>query len=232
MKESKKFLDSKGSKKNQIFKNYSIIFWIFIIGSLLGFVHENLLTILKGHYVLRQGLIYEPLIPIYGIGLLVFYLVYYKLEFKKSSKTLQVLIVFMVGFLAGGITEYICSFVQEYFFGTISWDYSKLKYNFNGRTSIFHSFCWGIIGVLVFELLLPKIKKSQNHIMDRQVKIFTIILSVLLLFDCTISILACNRQTERRNNLKPNSALKVFLDKHYPDEYLNRIYNNAKTVKK
>ena len=68
--------------------------------------------------------------------------------------------------------------------------------------------------------------------MDKQVKVFTIILSVLLLFDCTISILACNRQTERRNNLKPNSTLKAFLDKHYPDEYLNKIYNNAKSVKR
>ena len=49
-------------------KKFSFIFLVFIIGSFIGFVWENVFTIIKGAYHLRQGLLYEPLIPIYGIG--------------------------------------------------------------------------------------------------------------------------------------------------------------------
>ena len=45
--------------KNKIFEKYSIIFWVFIVGSFAGFIHENLLTFLKGEFVLRRGLIYH-----------------------------------------------------------------------------------------------------------------------------------------------------------------------------
>ena len=43
--------------------------------------------------------------------------------------------------------------------------------------------------------------------------------------------MACLRQTERLLGFQASNEFEVFLDKHYPDEYLNRIYNNAKVVK-
>ena len=58
--------------KKQAITNLTMILWIFLIGSFFGFIYENLLMIIKGHPALRQGLIYEPLIPIYGIGSIVF----------------------------------------------------------------------------------------------------------------------------------------------------------------
>lgn len=213
--------------KKKIFEEYIFVFELFIVGSLIGFIYENLLTLFRGHYALRQGLIYEPLIPIYGIGVLVFYFAYHLVDLKKRGRVVELLIVFGIGFLLGGVTEYIASLIQEKVFGTISWDYSYLKLNLRGRTSVFHSAIWGLMGIFFYEVLLPVLNRQRAHLKKRWMRRMISGLSVLVLFDCTISWLACYRQAERRNNPEAGNAIENFLDKHYPDEYLDIIFNNA-----
>ena len=46
------------------------------------------------------------------------------------------------------------SYFQELLFGTISWDYSNLWFNINGRTSLLHCTYWGIGGVLFMKYVM------------------------------------------------------------------------------
>ena len=208
----------------KLIKKISLYLSLFILGSWIGFVHENILNIIKGQPELRQGLIYEPLIPIYGIGLLLFYIVFEKIGFSISKVR-----VFFVSFIIGGLFEYGCSFVQEKLFGTISWDYSYLLLNFNGRTSVFHACCWGIAGVLFYNML-PKLQ-IKNHLFNHPaLRRVVFCMSFLVFCDCFISTLACYRQEARRMNQAPSNGIEVFLDEHFPDERLNMIFNNAKRV--
>ena len=62
----------------------------------------------------------------------------------------------------GGIVEYLFSFFQEKFFGTVSWDYSNLWFNINGRTSLLHCLYWGTGGVLFVKYIYPFIEKLIN----------------------------------------------------------------------
>ncbi len=195
---------------SKLFKKYAFVFLLFIIGSFIGFAHENLLTLIKGHYHLRQGLLYAPLIPIYGLGLLVFYAIYSNLNINSKNKFLEIIYIFLIGLFVGGITEYLCSFFQEKIFGTISWDYSYLKFNLNGRTSLFHASFWGLSGVLFYEFVLPVLKKLKKLLDSNWLKIVTIILSICLLFDCSISTIACLRQTQRRNGIMLRIKSKNF----------------------
>lgn len=56
-------------EKKKILKEIIIIFWIFIIGSILGYIYEMILVFFqKGYFESRQGLIYGPFTPVYGIG--------------------------------------------------------------------------------------------------------------------------------------------------------------------
>lgn len=214
--------------KKTKFEKYCLLFTIFIFGSFIGFILENLYTIvIKGNYALRQGLIYEPLIPIYGLGALT---MYFLLKDKQKTDKFLILKIFIIGFLAGSLIEYICSYMQQNIFGTISWDYSKKMFNINGRINLFHSILWGLLGILFYYLILPIIE--QIKIKDKKVKVLIIIISCIFLVDCTISGLACYRQKERRENLVPSNKIEILLDKHYPDEYLDKIYNNAKVVNK
>lgn len=49
---------------------------------------------------------------------------------------------------------------------------------------------------------------------------------LFMTFDITISCMAGARQEERRRQIEPKNNIDVFLDRVYPDEFLNKVYNN------
>lgn len=218
--------------KKEVLNKIIFVFLVFIMGSFIGFVHENIWIFLKGKYALRQGLVYLPLIPIYGFGALVFYFTYKSLNLKNKKLFKRIILVFLIGFVMGGFTEYMCSYLQEKIFGTISWDYRYLKYNLNGRTSLYHAFWWGVAGILYYELLRPFLELLRKWLDKKWFKRIVVVLIVILLADALISTLACTRQMKRRNNMEPSNKIEEILDKYYPDERLNRIYNNARVPRK
>ena len=126
--------------------------------------------------------------------------------------------------------EYLCSFFQEILFGTVSWDYSDLFMNINGRTCLLYCFYWGIIAVVFLKLVYPWIEKIEPMIYKKWVRILTVFLMLFMAFDITISCMAANRQDERHNHIPAKNRIDVFLDQNYPDEYLDRIYNNKKEM--
>ena len=211
---------------------FILVFSLFIVGSLLGFLHENIFAMLKGQEGIRQGLIYGPFIPVYGVGLLLFYLIYSHVEVDKKSKAVELLIIFVIGFIMGGFTEYLCSYLQETIMGTKSWDYSNVMFNLNGRTSLFHATSWGVMSLLFYELVLPVLKKTKKLFDNSKFRKIIVFISIFVIIDCAISILACLRQTDRRKSIVPRNKIEELLDKYYPDEFLNKIYNNSVVVDK
>lgn len=211
--------------KDKIREELTILFWIFIIGSIAGFIFEiTVVFFQKGYFELRQGLIYGPFIPVYGIGAMLYYVVLNKIKLKNKLQ------IFLITMLLGGLTEYLCSFTQEKLFGTISWDYSYLPFNINGRTSLLHCIYWGIGGILYVTYIEPIIEKMREKINKNCIRIITIILALFMIFDITISWMAAERQIERKSNVEPENKMDVFFDEYYPDEYLDKIFNNKKYV--
>ncbi len=213
-------------EENKIAKiiNFIIkIFWIFIIGSVFGFVAEMLYaTVYTRTLVIRQGLIYGPFVQVYGMGAVAYYFLIRKFKEPKDA--------FFAGSIMGGILEYLCSFFQEILFGTISWDYSKFFFNLNGRICLLYCIYWGIIAVAFLKIVYPWLEKIELLIYKKSIRILTVFLMIFMIFDITISALAANRQQERRKNIEPKNELDVFLDKNYPDELLDRIYNNKRNI--
>ncbi len=204
-------------------KFIAIIFWIFIIGSVFGFIAEMLYsTIFTRTLVIRQGLIYGPFVQVYGMGAVAYYLLIRKVKEPKDA--------FLAGMIMGGILEYLCSFFQEILFGTISWDYSNMFFNLNGRTCLLYCFYWGIIAVAFLKVVYPGLQKLGPLLHRKSIKILTVFLIVFMIFDISISSMAAARQTDRRKGIEPRNNVEVFLDKTYPDEYLDRIYNNKKNI--
>ena len=212
-------------EKKNLIKELIIVFWLFIIGSILGYIFEMIVVLFqKGYFESRQGLIYGPFTPVYGIGAIIYYLILNNINKESKIK------IFFITAILGGVTEYICSLVQEKVFGTISWDYSYLTFNINGRTSLLHCSYWGIAGILYVIYIDPFLEKLKCKIDKKILKIVSIIFAVFMLFDISISCIAANRQTERRNNISPESKLDLFLDKYYPDEYMDKIFANKREV--
>lgn len=212
-------------KKREIVVELKTILWLFILGSILGYIFEMIVALVqKGYFESRQGLIYGPFTPVYGIGIIIYYLILDKINTKQKTK------IFFITMILGGVTEYICSYVQEKVFGTISWDYSNLMLNVNGRTSLLHCTYWGIAGILYYTNIKPMTEKLKQKIYENNIKVITIIVSIFMFFDIGITCIAANRQTERRNNILPENRIDIFLDKYYPDEYMDKVFANKKEI--
>lgn len=200
------------------------VFWVFLVGSIFGVIMETIVSYFQfGSFESRKGLIYGPLNPVYGFGAIIFML--FLIKYKNPLK------VFFGGMLLGGGFEYLCSLIQEKIFGTISWNYSSHAFNIGGRTSLFIMMCWGLLAILFVFVIYPYLSKQIEKIPINIGKYLTIILILFLIFDCTISTIACLRQKERANGIKAGNRLEIFLDKKYPDQKLNAIFENAKRRK-
>lgn len=200
------------------------IFWLFMIGCVFGCVFEMVNHFIHyGDWVSRRGLIYGPLNPVYGLGL-VFFVIF-------LSKIKNPALIFLGGMLLGGGCEYLCSLVQEKVFGTLSWDYSHQLFNIGGRTSLKYMLIWGVLALVVMKIVYPFLSNLIEKMPVKTGNILTIILIVFMVANIIISVTACLRQSERAKGMEPSNKVEVFLDKHYPDKRLNTIFQNAKRQK-
>lgn len=208
-------------KKDKAIDKIIKIFWVFLIGSMIGYLVENIVGFVQnGHFVSRQGLLFGPFIQVYGIGLIIYYLI-----IPHAKTNMQ---IFVGSMILGGVTEYLFSYFQERFFGTVSWDYSNLLFNINGRTSLLHCIYWGIGGILFMKLIYPNIEKIGRQSNKVYFKVATFILVVFMVFNISASSLAAQRSLERRQNIAPKGGLGYFFDTYYPDEKMNKIYSNSR----
>ena len=211
--------------KESIIQKLTKIFWIFLIGSIIGYGLEMIVGLVQnGHFVSRQGLLFGPFIQVYGVGLVAYYLVISNIKKKSYIK------IFFITMLLGGIVEYLFSYLQETWFGTISWDYSNLLFNIHGRTSLLHCLYWGIGGVLFVRFILPLIRNLNGWCKNTNFRFVTAFLVLFITFDIVMSGMAGSRQLERKNNIAANGYIDNFFDEYYPDTKLEQIYSNAKTV--
>lgn len=200
-----------------------IIFWVFLIGSVFGFFAEMIYgTVYSRTLIIRRGLIYGPFVQVYGMGAVAYYLLITKIKEPKEA--------FFTGMIMGGILEYLCSFFQEILFGTISWDYSWSFFNFNGRTCLLYCVYWGIIAVVFLKVIYPIFKVIEPYIYKKSIRILTVFLMLFMTFDITISCMAADRQNKRHQSIPAQNDIDVFLDETYPDERMDKIFNNKKEV--
>lgn len=215
-------------------KDYIIkLFWVFIIASIIGCVVETVVCIVqKGHFEIRQGVIYGPFIPVYGAGAVLFYIIVPIITGATANNTKEIsnIKIFIYTMILGGVTEYLFSYGQECLFGTISWDYSSIPFNINGRTSLLHCIYWGIGGILFIKLLYPYIENLTNKINMKRLTLATTCLAIFMIYNISISMLAGQRQMERVQNISAKSRLDFYLDEKYPDKVMDAIFSNKKNV--
>ena len=219
-------------KKNDEIKRFAQgmcfykIFWIFLFGCIFGAYYEEILNLVV-HYnyhhefvwQLRRGVIYGPISPIYGGGAVLMI----ALLGRKERPDWQ---TFLYGALIGGGFEYLVSFLQETFLGTVSWDYTNEIFNLNGRTTIPFAFVWGALALVLVKIFYPSISAVIEALPKKFGRILTNILIVLVLLDFGISWGALFRQIFRHNGVPAYTVVGKFFDKYYDDEKLKESYTN------
>ncbi|MDR2932644.1 MAG: putative ABC transporter permease [Oscillospiraceae bacterium] len=196
--------------------------WIFTIASVLGYLIETVWCLItNGVIESRQGMIYGPFNQVYGFGAVLMALLLRPFA-KKNDRWL-----FFGGALVGGAFEWVCSWLQEKAFGTVSWEYSGHALSVGGgRTSLLYMFFWGILGVFFMKSIYPRISRSIERIPKRSGIVFSWILVVGLTANMLISAAAVYRWSNRVQGAPAQSTVEVFLDDFYPDEKMKDIYPN------
>lgn len=198
------------------------LFCVFFIGCFAGVVLETIYCLIqRGHYESRVGLIYGPFNLVYGIGALCLSGALY--QFRNRGRVFS----FVGGFVVGSVVEYACSWFQEVCFGSTSWDYSNMPYNLNGRICLLYSIFWGILGIFWIKDIYPRMAKWILKIPNKVGKPLTWVLLVFMVFNSVMTLFTSLRWTARREGVEPRNAFEAYLDEHYPDERMQKIFANA-----
>lgn len=212
--------------KKQNFSFFQYV-WIFIAGCYGGFLVETVWCLVKNGYIeSRKSLVLGHLSIAYGMGAVLLTLLLVHFQHAKMWK------IFLVAFVSGTVTEYICSLGQEICFGSVAWDYSNLPLNINGRVCLLYSLFWGVLGVVWVKAVIPLLKKIFSSVKLPFEKVIVSVFILFFVFDCVLSVSAAARMNERAQGVPASNKIEQFLDTHYPDDKMNKIYANSKPVDK
>lgn len=154
----------------------NIVFYVllFFIYGFIGWCLEVVCKIVELKRFVNRGFLLGPICPIYGWGVL-------GILFINRGIGNDVLGCFLKSMLVCSILEYLTSWFMEVFFHARWWDYSRRKFNINGRICLDTMIPFGLLGVAVIYLINPFIStivKSLPYI----VRIIICIIFVIIYF--------------------------------------------------
>lgn len=195
---------------------FAKIFIFFLIGCVIGTYYEELINFIKyGSYSSRQGLIYGPFSPIYGVGVAIFVICLGRNNEQRSLwKTL------LYASLIGGFTEYMTSWIADVFFNLEFWNYTGYFLNIAGRTTIPFMIGWGIGGTILMKVIYPFVSKWIEKIPYRIAHPIYIAVLIFIIIDVLLTYTALGRMALRDQKVKPYTFIGEWFDNVYNDEYL------------
>ena len=202
--------------------SFPTLLWLFIAGSLLGFVMEGVWHFLHtGEWGFRVATLWGPFCIIYGAGTVVMYLISLRVEGKRLP------LQFLAFALAGSAVEYLSSLFQEAAFGTVSWDYSHHALNLGGRISLKMTLIWGILGMALMYLLLPLLLKFFNllHLGQRATlcRAAALFMCVNLLWTGAVLL---RWQARTLRGTPAGNTVEAYMDRVWPDERMQERFPN------
>ncbi|MBP3597510.1 MAG: putative ABC transporter permease [Clostridia bacterium] len=200
-------------------------FVLFLIYSFAGWFLESVGGIINVKKFVNRGFLIGPYCPIYGVGVICFTLL-------LSQYKNDLVLLFFLSMLIAGVLEYLTSYLMEKIFNARWWDYSKNRFNINGRICLETMIFFGICGCLFLKILNPFFEKWINMIPDLILTIITSIIGIIMFIDFIIStIIILTFKRDFKMN-KDNTDEIVGIVKKTTDELSERIQNQtAKLVR-
>lgn len=191
-------------------------FVLFLIYSFAGWFLESVGGIINVKKFVNRGFLIGPYCPIYGVGVICFTLL-------LSNYKNDLVLLFFLSMLVAGILEYITSYLMEKIFNARWWDYSKNRFNINGRICLETMIFFGICGCLFLTILNPFFEKYINMIPDILLTIITSIIGIIMFIDFLVSTTIILNFKKESKLIKDNTDEIVSKVKKTTDEFTARI---------
>lgn len=200
---------------------YSIML-LFLVGGVCGDLAEMIFCRLRmGWWMSRSSVVWGPFSIVWGLALAAATLLFYRYRDRSAS------FFFVAGTLLGGLYEYLCSVFTQLVFGTVFWDYSAIPFNLGGRINLLYCFFWGFAAVAWFKGLYPVLSRWMAKIPQRVGKLAVWALLLFMAVNIGVSSLALARYSARAAGQPAVQSWQVYMDEHYGDEVMQRIYPYA-----
>lgn len=198
---------------------YQKIFWLFIIGSILGVPLEGVWCLLKyGHWETHVVTIWGPFCIIYGLGAVGCYVGSVLLKGKNIA------LRFLTFALIGDAVEIICGAVLEYGLNMYAWDYSTYFMNFKGYVCLFMTVIWGVLGI-AFGCAVPFVDGMLEKMSGKIWNIACICLSAFMVVNFLVTAACFVRWKHRHEGDAPqDNRFQVWMDENYDDERMATRY--------
>lgn len=209
--------------------SFSFYFILFIMYSSIGWCLEVTCKLLEKHRFINRGFLIGPYCPIYGWGCL-------GITIFLSKFSHNPILLFIMTIIYCSILEYFTSYIMEKLFNARWWDYSKRKYNLNGRICAETMIPFGIFGLIIIYIVNPIITKILLLLSPAVINILSIILFIIFISDNIISIYI---MVEFRKTIKliekdgteeiTKHVKQILLNKNYLYKRLIKAFPNIKS---
>lgn len=206
-------------------------FLLFIIYSFLGWIMEVSGKLIEKKRFINRGFLVGPYCPIYGWGCLAIILLLAK--YKDN-----IILLFIMAIIICSILEYLTSYLMEKLFNARWWDYSKRKFNINGRICLETMIPFGILGSLITYIVNPFITKKITMLSTQTINIISITIFIIFLIDNIISFDVIFKFKKTMKTIEKDGTeeitkkvKKILTEKNWLYRRLIKAFPNTKNYK-
>lgn|SRR5574344_305101 len=156
------------------------LFLLFMVYSVIGWIIEVVCCIVEDGKVVNRGFLIGPYCPIHAIGCIAGFILLKKFSYNPF-------LVFSFAVILVSIFEYVASYVLEKLFHARWWDYSKYKFNLNGRIKLSYCLLFGLALIVVIYIINPLFINIINLIPYQILKPIFVVILVIFVSDCVLS---------------------------------------------
>ena len=175
---------------------------------------EVIISIIKHHKFINRGFLIGPYLPIYGCGGFIATVFFSKYAIDTTSIQAEIgniIYIFVWTTIICSILEYFTSWLMEKLFNNRWWDYSKMKFNLNGRICLVCTLGFGAGCTAALAIINPFIR----HIIDligltsNNIKGIDLLLIFLFIVDMTVSFKIINNLKHISDNVSEDNTDKI-----------------------
>ncbi|QNQ81997.1 putative ABC transporter permease [Lactobacillus sp. PV012] len=184
---------------------FSELVALFFTYSVIGWLWETIYCSIKDHQYEYRGFLFGPYCPVYGFAVTTILVATH--PFQNN-----IFLLFIVGAVVATLFELIASIFLQKFFHLKLWDYSNLKWNFQGRIAPEISLFWGIGVVALVKFVQPFVQKIIDWEESYTHGYEAIIILTVMGVDFIATIISVKKF--HTSTQLWNTKINDFLDKH------------------
>ncbi|NLL78297.1 MAG: putative ABC transporter permease [Clostridiales bacterium] len=159
--------------------------FLFFAASVLGYIWEVLLFLLKEDRFYNRGFFYGPWLPVYGLGAVL-------LDLGLHWLSSHPVYVFFLSLFIGTGVELAIGLILDLFWNRRYWDYSGYILNLDGYICLSSALAFGFAGMLWICFVTPRLLKALDALLPKHQNLLLTIIALVFLFDLAVSLIFPN----------------------------------------